>query len=73
MSESKNYLLHEYNVGDQILIIAYKPNARALDPKATDPFTLTHVHTNGTISFLRNAEVIERINIRRVKPYFTNN
>lgn len=72
LRENRRRRPHEYNVGDQILIIAYAPNARALDPKATGPFTLTQVHTNGTVSFLRNAEVIERINIRRVKPYFNN-
>ena len=72
LRENRRRRPHEYNVGDQILIIAYKPNARALDPKATGPFTLTQVHTNGTVSFLRNAEVVERINIRRVKPYFSN-
>lgn len=69
LNENRRRKSHEYNVGDQIAILAYNPNA--LEARATGPFVITQVHTNGTVSFLRNEEVIERINIRRIKPYYS--
>lgn len=68
LKENRRRKAHEYNVGDSIAILAFNPGA--LDARATGPFIITQVHTNGTVSFLRNEEVIERINIRRIKPYF---
>jgi transposase InsO family protein len=57
----------DYTVGDEVLILAYKPNK--LDPRATGPFVISQVHANGTVTIQRNNHVYQRINIRRVKPY----
>ena len=68
LTENRRRKAYEYNVGDRMMILAFNP--AALDATATGPFVITQVHTNGTVSFLRNEAVIERINIRRIKPYF---
>ena len=58
---------HDYNVGDQVLKLTYKPDK--LQPRATGPFTIETVHTNGTVTLRLNVHTIERISIRRIKPY----
>ena len=69
LRENKRRKEHDYMVGDQFLIIAYKPNA--LEARANGPpYTITQVHSNGTVSYGLNEEVIDRINIRRIKPYY---
>jgi hypothetical protein len=58
---------YDYKVGDEVLKLVYKPNK--LDPRATGPFVVEQVHANGTLSIRLNPHVIERISLRRVKPY----
>ena len=60
----------DYLVGQQMMILNKNPDA--LEARATGPFAITQIHTNGTVSFMRRNNVIERINIRRIKPYFGN-
>lgn len=57
----------DYQVGDRVLIITDRPNK--LEERATGPYVIQQVHTNGTVSINRSQGVIERINIRRLKPY----
>ena len=57
----------DYKPGDQILILTNY--FTALQDCGIGPFTITQVHTNGTITFQRTPHIVERINIRRVKPY----
>jgi hypothetical protein len=33
------------------------------------PFNITRVHANGTVTIALAPGVIERVNIRRIKPY----
>ena len=68
LRENQRRRHHDYNIGDQIMIITFKPNA--LEDRARGPFTISQVHTNGTVSCMLNEEVIDRINIRRIKPYY---
>jgi transposase InsO family protein len=58
---------YDYRVGDEVLKLVYKPNK--LDPRATGPFVVEQVHANGTLSIRLNPTVVERISLRRVKPY----
>jgi transposase InsO family protein len=58
---------YDYNVGEEVLKLVYNP--AKLEPRAIGPYTITRVHTNGTLSIQITPGVIERINIRRVKPY----
>ena len=68
LRENKRRRHHDYAIGDQFLILAFKPNA--LEERAKGPYTITQVHNNGTVSYGLNEEVIDRINIRRIKPYY---
>jgi len=57
-----------YQVGDQVMILEKNPGP--LEHRATGPHRIAQVHTNGTISYERKPNVLDRINIRRIKPYF---
>ena len=69
LRENRRRKQHDYNIGDQMMIIAYKPNALD-DERGKGPYAITQVHVNGTVSYMLNEEVIDRINIRRIKPYY---
>ena len=58
---------YDYYPGDQVLKLVYKPNK--LEPRAHGPYTIEHVHTNGTLTIRLNQHTQERISIRNVKPY----
>ena len=58
---------HDYQPQEEVLVLKYKPDK--LEPRAEGPFVIETVHTNGTITIRRNPYVIERINIRRVRPF----
>eukprot|EP00804_Cyclotella_cryptica_P024602 CCRYP_001613-RB/>CCRYP_001613-RB protein AED:0.45 eAED:0.45 QI:87/-1/1/1/-1/1/1/13/147 len=59
----------DYQPGDKVLLrkdgILRKTESRY----ESDPWTITSVHTNGTIRVQRGTKS-ERLNIRRVTPYF---
>jgi transposase InsO family protein len=58
---------YDYRIGDEVLKLAYNPNK--LEPRATGPYPIEQVHANGTLSIRITPTVIERISLRRVKPY----
>jgi hypothetical protein len=58
---------YDYAVGGEVLKLVHNPDK--LEPRAIGPYLITRVHTNGTLSIQIAEGVIERINIRRVKPY----
>jgi hypothetical protein len=58
---------HDYQVNDQVLILEKDPDK--LSERATGPFQIRRVHTNGTVTIQVKPNVTQRINIRRVKPY----
>lgn len=58
---------HDYKIGDEVLLLL-KPLG-TLGPKTEGPYTITQVHSNGTITILRAPNITERLSIRRVKPY----
>ena len=64
---NRKRISHDYRQGEEVLILAYKPDK--LDARATGPFRIEQVHANGTVTIRRSAHVTERINIRRLKPY----
>ena len=70
--ENKTRVDHDYKVGDKVLIhkdgILRKTETRY----HSDPWTITTVHTNGTIRVERGSKS-ERLNIRRVIPFFEEN
>ena len=58
---------HDYSIGDEVLKLHHQPNK--LDPRAMGPYKILRVHTNGTLTIRLSPTVVERISIRRVKPY----
>ena len=58
---------HDYKMGDKVLLITYDPTK--LEERATGPYVIVEVHVNGTVTIQRAPGVLERINIRRVRPY----
>ena len=70
--ENKKRIDYDYKVGDKVLVrkdgILRKTESRY----NSDPWTITTVHTNGTIRVQRGSKS-ERLNIRRVIPFFETN
>ena len=66
--ENNKRIDYDYKVGDKVLIlkevILYKAESRY----GKEPWTITTVHTNGTIR-VQCGSKSERINIRRVTPF----
>ena len=67
-SENAKRVEYDYIVGQKVLLLKTDIH-RKLDDPTQGPYTIHQVHTNGNVSILRGA-VIERVNIRRIKPYF---
>ena len=59
---------YDYVPGGRVLLIV-SDLQRKLKCPTEGPFTITQVFSNGTVRIQRGA-VNERINIRRLKPYF---
>jgi len=58
---------HDYHIGDQVLKLIYKPDKLA--PRATGPYQIETVHTNGTVTIHLDPITIECISICCIKPY----
>jgi hypothetical protein len=58
---------HDYVVGEEVLKLQFHPDK--LEPRTMGPCNITRVHANGTVTIALAPGVIERINIRRIKPY----
>jgi hypothetical protein len=66
--ESEGGIEYDYKVGQKILVRNKGILCKAESRWQKDPWTITTVHTNGTITIQhRNKE--ERLIIRRVKPF----
>ena len=68
-NENRSRWNRDYSVGDLVLIIEYTKK-RKLKPKTSGPYPILQVYTNGTVTIRRTANVRERVNIRRIKPYY---
>jgi transposase InsO family protein len=66
--ENAKRIDHDYQVGDKVLLEKPGINRKMAQPR-TGPFEIIKVHTNGTVRIRRN-NVTERVNIRRLTPYF---
>ena len=62
---------YDYKVCDKILIVKDGILHKAESPKHKEFLTIMTVHTNGTIRVTRGTK-LERLNVRRVEPYFEN-
>jgi transposase InsO family protein len=66
--ENKSRKAHEYKVGDKILLTDSRKRSK-LAPPREGPYQVERVFTNGTL-LIRRGAISERVNIRRVTPYF---
>jgi len=66
--ENKRRIDYDYQIGNKVTIRKDGVLRKAED-KSTGPFVITQVFTNGTVRIQRGS-VSERINIRRIDPYF---
>ncbi len=67
--ENKQRVDYDYEVGDRELIRKDGILCKTESRYDSEPWTITSVHTNGTIRVERGTKS-ERINIRRVVPYY---
>ena len=67
ITANRRRFCHDYHVGDEVLKLVYKP--KKLGTRALGPYCIENVHTNGTLTIRLGPHTIERISIRRVKPY----
>jgi hypothetical protein len=61
----------DYQVGDKVLLRKDGILRKSESRYERDPWTITSIHTNGTIRVQRGTKS-ERLNIRRVIPFFNN-
>ena len=59
----------DYQPGDKVLLCKDGILRKSESRYESDPWTITSVHTNGTIRVQCKTKS-ERLNIRRVRPYF---
>ena len=71
IKENSKRRFHDYKEQDLVLILNKATTKGKLEPITLPegPWKITQVHTNGTVSILRN-NYVERINIRRIRPFF---
>ncbi len=72
-TEWENCSCHDwdYKVGDLVLLIKGGILHKGESKYDSDPWTITSVHTNGIIRIQCRTK-LERLNIRRVTPFFNN-
>ncbi|MGL5963100.1 MAG: hypothetical protein ACRCZ2_01680, partial [Fusobacteriaceae bacterium] len=70
--ENKLRIDYDYKVGDKVLVRKDGILRKAESPYHREPWTITSVHTNGTIRVQRGTKS-ERINIRRVTLFLEKN
>jgi hypothetical protein len=62
---------HDHKVGDKVLLEKPGKHLRKLEAPRTGPHNVTAIYTNGTLR-IQKVKVNERLNIRRLFPYFEN-
>jgi len=61
----------DYAPGQQVLELLPHPTKLGLRVKG--PFRIEQVHANGTLTIRRGPHLVDRLNIRRVRPFFIRN
>lgn len=59
---------HDFRVGQRVYLERPRKPGDKLRPLFTGPHDITRVHTNGTVTLRRGPNLMERVNIRRIKP-----
>ncbi len=69
--ENAKWIDYDYKVGDKVLVINEGILCKAESAYSKEPWTITTVHTNGTIRIQRGTKM-EWLSIRRVEPFTDN-
>jgi hypothetical protein len=69
--EIASRISHDYRVGDKVLLKKTGKHLRKLEAPRTEPHTVTAIYTSGALH-IQKGKSIERVNIRRLFPYFEN-
>jgi hypothetical protein len=69
--ENASRISHDYKVGDKILLKKPGKHLRKLEAPRAGPHTVTAMYTNRTLR-IQSGRVNERVDIRRLFPYFEN-
>jgi hypothetical protein len=69
--ENASRISHDYKVGDKILLKKPGKHLRKLEAPRAGPHTVNAMYTNRTLR-IQMGKVNERVNIRRLFPYFEN-
>jgi hypothetical protein len=67
--ENSSRINHDYKVGDKILLKKPGKHIQKLEAPRTGIYTVTAIYTNRTLH-IQKGKVNERVNIRRLLPYF---
>ena len=67
--ENANRIHHEYKRGDRVLLTTPGILPKLKSPR-TGPYEVVNIHHNGTVT-IRRDYVQQRVNIRRILPYYT--
>lgn len=59
---------HQYQPHNLVLLSETQPTK--LQQRFKGPYTITQVHDNGTVTIQLHNNITQRINIRRIKPYY---
>ena len=65
--ENNRRRFHNYHIGDQMQNII--KDLGPLDVRVGPVLTITNVHTNSIVSYLKNINMVAQINIRGIKPF----
>ncbi len=69
--ENTKRIGYDYKVGDKVVVIYEGILRKAESAYGKEPWTITTVHTNGTIRIQRGTKT-EQLSIRRVEPFTDN-
>ena len=67
--ENTGRIEHTYNIGDEVLRIK-RGIKRKYSRHKTDPYHITDVHANGTVTIAQGAKH-QRLSIRNIEPYIS--
>jgi hypothetical protein len=67
--ENASRISHDYKVGDKILLNKPGKHPRKFEAPTTGPHMVTAIYNNGTVH-IQKGKINERVNIRRLFPYF---
>ena len=67
--ENAKRIRHDYLPGQRIMIVR-DGLYRKLEGPHLGPYSITEVYANGTVRIQKSPHVTDRINIRRITPYF---